>query len=364
VLTTAGPVRDEQLDPVDPPEGAAQDREQPLVLVVDDDEDIRFLITHVLERRGCRVLQAADASTALTMCDPNELDLALVDIGLPGMDGLDLLRTINEHLVDQHVPVVLVTARALASDVATGLGLGASDYLRKPFETSELIARVEAALKIKRLQDQLREQNRELARLTMTDALTGAFNRRHLDEGIEAVCRAAQRYGDPVGVLMIDIDHFKQVNDRHGHQAGDQVLKAVAERLKGCLRVGDTVGRWGGDEFLVLLPRTDGPGALALAERLRAVVAGEAIAVNGGSGGVAGGGGGGGVGAGGGGAGGGGGVAGGGGTAQLRSVDGLPVTISVGVASAHSPAPAELIASADRALYEAKAAGRGRVVAA
>ncbi|MDQ1391789.1 MAG: two-component system, cell cycle response regulator [Acidimicrobiaceae bacterium] len=307
--------------------------DQPLVLVVDDDADIRFLISHVLERHGCRVLQAADAASALTTCDGNALDLALVDIGLPGMDGLDLLRAIKDNLVDHHVPVVLVTARALASDVATGLGLGASDYLRKPFETSELIARVEAALKVKRLQDQLREQNRELARLTMTDTLTGAFNRRHLDESILAVCRAAHRHGDVVSVLMIDVDHFKEVNDRHGHQAGDQVLTAVTKRLQGCLRTGDTLGRWGGDEFLILLPRTDHRGACALAERLRAAVADEATLVDVG-------------------------------VSQPSSAARLTVTISVGVASDQSPDPAELIARADRALYKAKAGGRGRVVAA
>ncbi len=279
------------------------------------------------------MLQAADAASALTICDPNELDLALVDIGLPGMDGLDLLRAIKDELVDHHVPVVLVTARALASDVATGLGLGASDYLRKPFETSELLARVEAALKVKRLQDQLREQNRELARLTMTDTLTGAFNRRHLDESIVAVCRAAHRHGDLVGVLMIDVDHFKVVNDRYGHQAGDQVLRSVTRRLQGCLRAGDILGRWGGDEFLILLARTDRRGACAVAERVRAAVADEAILVDVG-------------------------------VSQPSSAARLTVTISVGVASDQNPDPADLIARADRALYEAKAAGRGRVVAA
>lgn len=299
---------------------------RPVVLVVDDDPDVRCLMVHVLEPRGFRVLQAADALTALTLCDPNELDVALIDIGLPGMDGLDLLRAINDHLVDRHVPVLLVTGRALASDVATGLGLGASDYLRKPFDTSELVARVEAVLKVKRLQDQLRQQNRELERLTRTDTLTGAFNRRHLDDGIATACEMARRHAEPVAVLMIDIDHFKQVNDRHGHQTGDRVLQVVAERLQGCLRAGDILGRWGGDEFLVLLSRTDHLGAMALGERLRSVVSDHAIAVGDG-------------------------VA-------------LAVTLSVGVASDRGPYPAELIGRADRALYEAKAAGRGRVVGA
>jgi two-component system, cell cycle response regulator len=297
---------------------------QPLVLVVDDDPDTRFLIGHVLERRGFRVLQAADALAALALCDPNELDVALIDIGLPGMDGLDLLRAINDHLVDQHVPVLLVTGRALASDVATGLGLGASDYLRKPFETSELVARVEAALKTKRLQDQLRQQNRELERLTRTDTLTGAFNRFHLDHVIASACQSARRHGEPLAVLMIDVDHFKQVNDQQGHQTGDRVLQTVAERLQRCLRADDIVGRWGGDEFLVVVWRTDHPGAVALGERLRAAIGDQPVAVGDG-------------------------VA-------------LAVTISVGVASDRAPNPAELIARADRALFEAKAAGRGRVV--
>jgi two-component system, cell cycle response regulator len=298
----------------------------PLVLVVDDDTDIRILIAHVLERRGCRVLHAAEAATALELCDSHDLDLVLVDVGLPGMDGLDLLRAIKERLVDPDVPVVLVTARRLASDVATGLGLGATDYLRKPFEIPELLARVEAALKNKQRQDRLRQQNQELDRLTRTDVLTGAFNRRHLDDAIAAACRTAERYEDHIGILMIDIDHFKQVNDRYGHQCGDQVLEAVAERLQGELRAGDTLVRWGGDEFLVLLPRTNDVGAVAVAERLRARVGDEAFPVAGGA--------------------------------------ILTLTVSVGVASAMSPEPSELVAGADRALYVAKASGRNRVAGA
>lgn len=302
------------------------DETPPLVLVVDDDQDTRFLIAHVLERHGCRVLQAADGSTALALVDPNELDLALVDVGLPGMDGLDLLRAINDRLVDHHVPVVLVTARRLASDVATGLGLGASDYLRKPFETSELLARVEAALKMKRLQDQLRQQNRELDILTRTDSLTGTFNRRHLDDGIAIACRRARGEGAHAAVLMIDVDHFKEVNDRYGHQAGDQVLRTVAERLERCLRAGDMMGRWGGDEFLVVLSGTDRFDAVALGERLRAAVADEPVTTAGGL--------------------------------------VIAVTISLGVATDRSADPAVLIARADHALYQAKTAGRGRVTGA
>jgi two-component system, cell cycle response regulator len=291
---------------------------------VDDDPNIRFLIVRILERNGCRVLQAADAPTALGLCDPNDLDLALVDVELPGMDGHALLRAINERLVDQYVPVVLVTARALASDVATGLGLGASDYLRKPFEVSELLARVDAALKIKRLQDRLRQQNHQLASLSRTDTLTGAFNRRHLNEKISDIFAAAHRHGDQVAVLMIDVDHFKLINDRHGHRAGDEVLKTVVRRLQAKLRGQDTFGRWGGEEFLVLMPRAEPRGAATLAERLRATVADEPFPVDDG--------------------------------------DPLRVTVSIGIACDRGSDPDELISAADRAMYEAKEAGRNRVV--
>ncbi len=297
----------------------------PLVLVVDDDPAIRYLISLILKKKGCRVLQAADAASALAMCDPNDLDCALVDVGLPGpgMDGLGLLRAINDRLGERYMPVVLVTGRSLATDVATGLRLGATDYLRKPFETSELWARVESALKIKRLQDQLRERNLELARLSRTDPVTGIFNRRQLDEDLEGLCQAARRDWGVVAALVIDVDHFKSVNDRHGHQNGDHVLRAVAQRIQGAVRTADIVGRWGGDEFVVLLPRTDYPDAVVVAERLRAAVADQPI--------------------------------------FLADAAAISLTVSIGVAAQTSPDPDELLGLADHCLYQAKSAGRGRV---
>lgn len=292
----------------------------PLVLVVDDDNDIRYLITQVLQRHGCRVHQAVDADAALAFCESDPVDLAVVDIELPGMDGLELLRAMHDRFSDKHIPVVLVTARALASDVATGLGLGASDYLRKPFETTELLARIDAALKIKRLQDQLRRQNTELDRLTRSDSLTGVYNRRHLDDQLDSHWRDGRRHGHPLAVLMIDVDHFKQVNDRHGHPYGDHVLQVVARRLQHGLRAGDVLGRWGGEEFLVIAPRTGRSGAVRLAERLRAAVA-----------------------------------------ATPANRDGITITVSIGVTATAQTEPAALIDAADTALYRAKTTGRNRV---
>jgi len=167
--------------------------------------------------------------------------------------------------------------------------------------------------------------NLELGLLSRTDPLTGAFNRRHLDDSLAAVCRAAQRHDEPVAVLMIDIDNFKQVNDRHGHGTGDDVLRIVTRRLEDALRGEDTLGRWGGEEFLVVMPRTDQAGAVIVAERLRSCVADEGVTAGDG--------------------------------------DALPITVSIGVSSATRSTPDLLIAGADRALYAAKAAGRNRVAA-
>jgi len=165
--------------------------------------------------------------------------------------------------------------------------------------------------------------NHELGLLSRTDPLTGVFNRRHLDQTLAAACHVAQRHPDPVAVLIIDIDHFKQVNDDHGHRSGDDVLRVVTQRLQSALRAQDTLGRWGGEEFLVVLPRTEQVGAIMLAERLRGYVADELVPIGEG--------------------------------------DPLEITISIGVAAAISPTPDRLLADADRALYAAKASGRNRV---
>jgi diguanylate cyclase (GGDEF)-like protein len=165
--------------------------------------------------------------------------------------------------------------------------------------------------------------NCELGLLSTTDPLTGISNRRHLDEALTAACQAGQRHGDQVSVLLIDIDHFKQVNDQHGHNSGDQVLKIVTRRLASTLRTDDTLGRWGGEEFLVVLPRTGRAAAVTLAERLRRCVADEPVPVSDGN--------------------------------------TLAITVSIGVASATHPAPDRLLAVADRAMYSAKEAGRNRI---
>jgi len=298
-------------------------QKRPVVLVVDDDEHIRMLMRIQLGLRGYDVVEAADGVAALEACAKGGIELALLDIEMPGLDGYEVLTRIKADERLREVPVVLVTARTLAGDVVRGLGLGAHDYLRKPFESSELLARADAALKIKRLQDELRQRNADLDRASRVDSLTGIHNRHHLNDQLDILFHASGRHGTPLGVVMVDVDHFKAVNDTLGHAAGDEVLRVIASRLRHMTRREDVLGRWGGEEFLILAPTTDQPGAQALAERMRAAVADAPV--------------------------------------ELADGSTVAVTVSIGWAVGTGGDPDDLVECADAALYRAKAAGRNRV---
>ena len=215
-------------------------------------------------------------------------------------------------LTSSHAPDLLVEA----------LRRGAHDFLRKPFDPAELDARVIAALRVKRLHDALLEANRRLARQALTDDLTALANRRHGAHLLEREVALCVRHGRVLALVRVDVDHFKAINDTHGHQAGDQVLAEVARRLAGAVRGGDELARWGGDEFVAILPGTDKPGALRAAERLRAAVAAAPV--------------------------------------QAAETE-LAVTVSVGWAHWSGDTPDDLLARADSALYRAKDAGRDTV---
>jgi two-component system cell cycle response regulator len=281
------------------------------------------MLRRQLEARGLRVEEAEDGHQAVRGCRMLRPDVVLLDVEMPGLDGYTVLRILREDAELSEIPVVFLTAHAETEDVVRGLQLGAHDYLRKPFEPSELIARVSAALRVKSLQDELRRRNAELETVTRTDALTGICNRRHLEERLHGMLAAARRHRQPAAVLMIDVDHFKRVNDTLGHAGGDAVLRQVAERLHRRVRLEDVVGRWGGEEFVVLSDATDAAAAEVLAGRLLAAVGGSPFAIEG--------------------------------------ADDVGVTVSIGCAAGTDDAEA-LLRRADTALYEAKSNGRNRVV--
>jgi two-component system cell cycle response regulator len=295
------------------------------ILIAEDSRVMRAILREPLRGHGYRVLEAADGEQALACCVRERPDVVLLDVEMPVMDGHQVLARIKQQPELADVPVVFLTARATTEDVVQGLRLGAHDYLRKPFEASELLARVSAALRVKSLQDELRRRNLELDQMSRTDALTGLHNRRHLEERLGEFVSLARRHGEDLAAAMIDLDHFKRVNDTAGHPAGDAVLRVTAERLRDILRAEDVLGRRGGVEFLALLPRTDTAGAQLAAERMRQAVAGQPIPLPEG---------------------------------EIR------VTASIGVATGVDHGAAGLVQRADGALYEAKAAGRDRVVVA
>jgi diguanylate cyclase (GGDEF)-like protein len=241
---------------------------RPKILVVDDSRTQLEWLVAVLQREGFDVRSAATGKEAILKVRTDAPDLVLLDMILPDMDGLEVLRIVKALPDEQFIPVIILSVKSDLDSKVTGLRIGADDFLSKPFAEAEILARCAAMLRIKSLQDQLRATQRKLEEQSITDGLTGLKNRRLFDERLDEEFRRAQRYADPVSLIMIDLDHFKQVNDRFGHQMGDLVLREAAACIRASIRDPDICARYGGEEFSVILPKTHLSGALAVAERI------------------------------------------------------------------------------------------------
>jgi diguanylate cyclase (GGDEF)-like protein len=300
-------------------------------LIVDDDALLVERLQALLQGAGFEVQTASTGREALQILRSDYCPIVVSDWTMPDMDGLDLCRTIRAETFPGYVYVLLLTARDGQGDVVTGLDAGADDYLSKRVTEAELVARLRSAKRIVALEQSLRAMVEEKRRLATTDSLTGLNNRRYFDKHLAREVKRAQRFGGTLSVLVLDIDHFKAVNDAHGHAAGDEVLVQFSGRLTTALpRESDWCARLGGEEFVVVLPQTDLPGALIVAEKLRQYV---------------------------------------GLTPLLTTAGQVPVTVSIGAAALGcipkgSNSTESLLELADRALYESKLTGRNRVTAA
>jgi diguanylate cyclase (GGDEF)-like protein len=303
------------------------------ILVADDEPINRSLIQRRLERAGYRVLTAQNGREAVERARIERPDLVILDVMMPVMDGLEACQLIKADEVIRDTPVIFLSARDETDVKVSGLSLGANDYISKPFKAEELLARVDVALRLKHERDSLRKRAEEAGaradvaqERAMTDALTGLLNRYGLQHILARELAETRRYNRPLSCLMIDLDYFKSVNDLEGHAAGDVGLQQVAVVLTENVRGSDVVFRYGGEEFLVLLPETDLEGAISLAEKIRRAT-------------------------------------------ESRSFgDGQRVfslTLSAGVATLwDNESGNDMIARADMALYQAKEQGRNRIEAA
>jgi diguanylate cyclase (GGDEF)-like protein len=245
---------------------------------------------------------------------------------MPAVDGFKFLTLIRSRPELREIPVILLTGKTDVDTKIRGLELGASDYVTKPFDEGELLARIKVQLKIKALQDELRRSNEQLRTLSSTDPLTGLYNRRYLMRALATEFERSDRYGTSLSFTMIDIDHFKRLNDTFGHQAGDDVLREMGALIRREIRAPDVPGRYGGEEFCIVLPETTVEGAREFAQRFRLTVESTAFPAQG---------------------------------QELR------LTVSVGVSFCPDPELSneeDLIRRADEALYQAKTEGRNRVV--
>ena len=303
--------------------------ERSQILVVDDDADIRALVALRLRHSGYEVKTASNGIEALQSASEHASDLLLLDVSMPGLDGFAVCRELQARGFNAP-PVIFLTAWGQSSDRVTGLDAGAVDYVVKRFEFEELLARVRAALRTKATKD-------ALAAEAAVDSLTELLTRGQLETQALSLMALARRHGRPLGCLMIDLDSFKQINDTYGHLAGDTVLRDISSRIRATIRSSDVAGRYGGDEFVVLLPETEAAGAFTTAEKLREALAGATVSVR-----------------------------------PLEELDRpddgadeveVEVRASVGLAtfSTRMDTAEELFAGADAALYSAKRAGRDRI---
>ena len=302
------------------------------VLLVEDSEAEGQHVSGSLERMGYTVLWARSGVEGLKLARTESPDVILLDVVMADIDGFSVCRWLKMHADTRDIPVIMLTVKGELEYRIEGLNVGANDYLPKPFADGELEARVFAALRVRTAQSELRERNQQLEAmlhrveaLAITDPLTGLFNRRRFTDVLKREFALTKRYGNSLSCLMVDLDHFKQINDSYGHAAGDQVLKEVAHIIAGNCREVDLPTRHGGEEFALLLPHTAKPNAGILAKRLAKMIKAAVIRL---------------------------------GQTEIR------VTASFGVASTDDVASnlaEDLVRAADAALFRAKREGRDRV---
>ncbi len=241
------------------------------ILIIDDSKVARQQILKILERTNLfrEYREAGDGLEGFRALLDRPADVILCDLEMPGMDGFKFLQLLATRPELENIPVIMLTGQGDQEAKVRVLGQGASDYVTKPFDPGELLARVKVQLKIKTLQDSLRESNLMLLELAATDPLTGLANRRTLMATLDREFRRSQRHVAPLALLMVDIDHFKKVNDSFGHQQGDRVLVTLAQLLRHHLRQYDLASRFGGEEFALVLPETPLHEAVKVGERIR-----------------------------------------------------------------------------------------------
>jgi two-component system cell cycle response regulator len=308
-----------------PPKKEAQVK----ILLAEDDPVSRHILSESLRRWGYEVYCAADGQEAWLLLQEHDApQLAVLDWMMPGLDGIDLCRRIRERSSEPYVYVLLLTSKGQKQDVIQGMGAGADDYILKPFDPGELQTRLNAGRRIIRLQADLLEARESLRYLATHDSLTGLLNRGEILNRLHSEIDRSLRDSSSVGLLIADIDHFKLVNDTLGHVQGDNVLIEIAARMRSGVRSYDAVGRYGGEEFLIILPGCDSASAAQQAERLRALIADQPVTL---------------------------------------IQESIRLTLSIGVAAKEGGRLAnsnQLVQAADEALYRAKAAGRNRIALA
>lgn len=238
------------------------------VVVADDDRITREMLGAMLRSHGFTVETVSDGQLAVERVARGGVDLVLLDILMPRLSGLEACRLLKGMTSDSFLPVVLVTVKTDSASRVEGLKIGADDYVCKPFDEKELIARVEAMLRIKKLHDHVARARAKLEQLSMHDDLTGLYNYRYLHTRLSEEFKRAERYHDPLACIVIDVDRLQGMNDAGGRSFGDSVVRGVADVIRRSVREVDVVARFGGDEFLVVLPSTHFAGSVTVAERI------------------------------------------------------------------------------------------------
>ena len=299
------------------------------ILLVEDSRTQALKIQLMLEDHGYHVTIAQNGLEAMNILLSNRISIVISDWIMPEMDGYELCRAVRRHDFGSYVYLILLTAKDSKDDIIEGLEAGADDYLTKPVDDSELIARLTTAERIIRLESSLKLRNKEIALLAITDPLTEIFNRGYMNANLPKAIKRAVRYKQQLSIIICDIDHFKNINDKYGHHMGDIILRSFAQSLNSSLRKDiDWVARYGGEEFIIVLPETGLNSAKIVAERLRHKVSEE--------------------------------------TPDEENT--IKITASFGIASlSHGEnksylSASEMIKAADKCMYQAKEQGRNRTV--